>query len=255
MKLSAVIITYNEEANIERCLVSLIGIADEIIVVDSFSTDETSQICNKYNVRFYQIAWKGFSNAKNYGNSLAAADFIISIDADEVVSEELKTSILAVKNELNGAYRFNRLTNYVGNWVRFCGWYPDAKVRIFPKNKASWVGDYVHETLELDSQLAITHLKGDLLHYSYHSIAQHYARIERYSELHAQQMLKKGKRSNLSKVIFAPLFKFLKDYIIKLGILDGQTGYTICKISAKAVHLKYRKLYQLQKIQEIKAKR
>jgi glycosyltransferase involved in cell wall biosynthesis len=245
MKLSAVIITFNEEANIESCLKSLLEIADEIIVVDSFSEDKTQDICLKLGVRFYQKEWRGFSNAKNYGNSLANADYIISLDADEVVSDKLKQSILNVKNELQGAYSFNRLTNYVGKWVRHCGWYPDAKVRIFPKNKAKWKGNYVHEILELDENVPSTQLKGDLLHYSYHSVAQHYMRIEKYSNLHAQQMFDDGKQSSPLKLLFAPAFKFFKDYVLKLGFLDGKTGFVICRISAKAVYLKYKKLRKL----------
>ncbi len=245
--ISVVIITFNEETNIKRCLETAKVVADEIIVVDSFSTDMTEQICNDFNVKFISKKWEGYSTAKNFGNDHAVYEYVLSLDADEVLSEELCTSILDVKSNLNGAYSFNRLTNYGGKWVHYCGWYPDAKVRLFPKTKAQWVGDFVHETLELDDGLQVQHLDGDLLHYSYKNKEDHLKRIEKYSELHAQKMLTEGKSSGIFKLVLSPFAKFVNDYFFKLGFLDGKTGFTICRLSAYAVYKKYQKLQNKQK--------
>lgn len=240
--ISVVIITFNEEFNIRRCLEAASKVSDEIIVVDSFSKDATEQICREFHVKFFSRQWEGYSKAKNFGNEQAVYDYILSLDADEVLSEELCTSILDVKSNLNGAYSFNRLTNYAGKWVRYCGWYPDAKVRLFPKTKAQWTGDYVHETLILDDELQVHHLKGDLLHYSYKNTADHLSRIEKYSELHAQKMFSEGKSAGVFKLGLSPFAKFVNDYFFKLGFLDGKTGFTICRLSAFAVYKKYHKL-------------
>jgi glycosyltransferase involved in cell wall biosynthesis len=245
--ISAVIITLNEEKNIRRCLESVARVADEIIVADSRSTDATEMICREFGVNFISTDWLGYSATKNYGNSKAKFDYILSLDADEVLSEQLTNSILDVKKNLNGVYQFNRLTNYAGKWVRHCGWYPDTKVRLFPKAKTRWTGDFVHEVLEFDENLPVHHLKGDLLHYSYHTIQAHYDRIEKYSTLHAEKMYAEGKQPGEFKMFISPLFKFLRDYLLKLGFLDGRTGFTICRISAKAVFLKYKKLKAISK--------
>lgn len=240
-KISLVVITFNEESNIEKCLQSAISVVDEIIVVDSFSTDTTKIICQKFNVRFFERKWEGYSKAKNFGNDQASFEYILSLDADEVLSENLKKSILNIKNELNAAYSFNRLTNYAGKWIKNCGWYPDKKTRIFPKTKAKWEGDFVHEILVLDKDLEKKHLNGDLLHYSFKSIEDHKQRSDKYAELHAKSMLNKGVKFSFLKQIISPLARFLKDFFIKTGFLDGKAGFTICLISAKAVFLKYKK--------------
>lgn len=240
-KLSLVLITFNEESNIEKCLQSVINVVDEIIVVDSFSTDNTKIICQKFNVRFFERKWEGYSKAKNFGNEQASSEYILSLDADEVLSENLKNSILKVKNNLNSAYSFNRLTNYAGKWIKNCGWYPDKKIRIFPKTKARWEGDFVHEVLVLDKDLVVNHLTGDLFHFSFKSIDDHKQRSEKYAELHAKSMLEKGVRFSFIKQLISPLARFIKDYFIKTGFLDGKAGFTICLISAKAVFLKYKK--------------
>jgi glycosyltransferase involved in cell wall biosynthesis len=246
-KLSAVIITFNEEKNIKRCIEGLLDIADEIIVVDSFSFDKTKSICQSFKeVTFVEHKWEGYSRQKNFANSQAQYDYIFSVDADEVPSEELKAAITKEKlHGFNGNYSMNRLTNYCGAWVKHGGWYPDRKIRIFPKNNTQWEGDFVHETLKTDASLPNKHLNGDLLHYSYHSVEEHIERIEKYSTLHAQQMKLDGKKPNDMKLLFGGAFKFFSTYILKLGFLDGKAGWNIAKYSAKAVSLKYQKLKQL----------
>lgn len=246
IQLSAVIITFNEEKNIGRCLASIIELSDDIVVVDSFSTDKTKEICEQYsNVRFIQTEWKGYSQTKNFANQQAKHNYILSLDADEVVSEELKKSMLNI-SKATGVFEFNRLTNYCGKWIKHCGWYPDKKTRIFPKDIVYWEGDFVHETLFVPKDLVTTFLEGDLFHYSYHTVEEHYQQIERYSTLHSQKMLKADKKATIIKLFLSPIAKFFKMYFLQLGFLDGYYGWLISRISAKAVKMKYVKLKQIQ---------
>jgi len=244
-QLSVVIITFNEENNIAKCLNSVVDLVDDIVVVDSFSTDKTKEICEQYSkVNFVQTKWIGYSQTKNFANTLAKHDYILSLDADEVVSEVLRISIENI-DKLDGVFEFNRLTNYCGKWIKHCGWYPDKKTRIFPKNEVYWEGEHVHETLYLPKALNNTFLEGDLLHYSYHEKAEHYKQIDNYSTLHAQKMKEAGKKASFIKIAIGPLFKFIKTYFLQLGFLDGAAGFTISIISAKAVKMKYKKLQKL----------
>jgi len=241
-KLSVVIITYNEEKNIKACLDAVVDLSDDIIVVDSFSTDKTKEICKSYsNVNFVQHKWEGYAKQKNFANSLVKYPFLLSLDADEVVSKELMASIKMITS-FDAVYEFSRLTNYCGNWIHHCGWYPDAKIRIFPKEGSFWEGDFVHETLVIPKGLKVIRLDGDLLHYSYHSIEDHYNQIEKYSSLHAEKMKDAGKKASLLKQYISPAFKFFRTYFLQLGFLDGKAGFDIARISAKAVRLKYKKL-------------
>jgi len=239
--LSAVIITKNEAKNVAICLDSLAAIADEIIVIDSFSTDETQEICLKYGVLFFQREWNGYSEAKNYGNAKAANNWILSIDADEALSPELRQSILEIKKSLSAGepveppnyfYSFNRLTNYCGQWIKHGGWYPDTKLRLFDRRQAKWQGDFAHEKLEFPDTVKATSLKGDLYHYSFNSIGQHVDKVNKYSSLIAEERLAKGKKGSAFKMIFGPITTFLKFYIIKSGFLDGRNGFIIAVISA-----------------------
>ena len=179
-KISAVIITNNEEKNIERCIDSLIGVVDEIIVIDSFSTDKTEEICKSKNVRFVQHEWEGFSKSKNFGNQLVTYDLILSLDADEALSVDLQNSLLDLKNKSDvfEAYSLNRRTNFCGNWINHSGWYPDQKLRLWNKNRGHWEGE-IHEKIKLNNNATIEHLNGDLLHYSYHTISDLNIQIEK----------------------------------------------------------------------------
>ncbi len=251
VKISAVIITFNEERNIERCINSLKGVIDEIIVVDSFSTDKTAEICNSLDVKFFQTKWEGYAATKNYGNSLATYDYIFSIDADEALSETLKKEVLAFKNSdtLYDAYRLNRLTNYCGSWIHHCGWYPDTKLRLWNKQKGKWEGN-IHEEVIMATDSNIASFKGDLLHYSYYSIQQHINQANKFTDLTAMEAFRKGKKASILKIIFSPCVKFIRDYFLKLGFLDGYHGFVVCKISAFATYLKYTKLRELYNIEQ-----
>lgn len=250
MKISVVVCTKNEQKNIGRCLASVQKVADEIIVMDSFSNDDTEKICKSFpKVQFHQMQWLGFSQTKNQANSLATGDYILSLDADEELSPELQEEILQIKDKLQGVYSINRITNYCGQWIKHSGWFPDRHYRLFPRGKALWQGNYVHETLSFDKSLPVSDLIGLAPHYSYYSIEDHVKRIETYSSLGALQINLKKKRFLLPSVVFNPIARFMKCYVFKLGFLDGFYGLVIAALSAKAVFLKYFKAYKLQKSQ------
>lgn len=247
-KLSAVIITYNESAHIARCINSLKHIVDEIIVVDSLSTDNTQTIATELGAKVVTRPFEGYGATKNFANEQASADWILSIDADEALDDELAHSILTVKTHLTEhvVYEFNRLNNYCGTWIRYGGWYPDRKIRLFNKQHVKWNLAEVHETLEIPEYFNKHLLKGKLLHYSYTSVAGHLSKIEKYSTRGAEEAFKKGKKSNWLKLYLSPAFRFIRDYIFKLGFLDGKYGFIIAKLTAKEVYLKYSKLEQIQ---------
>lgn len=246
--LSAVIITYNEERNIARCLDSLVAIADEIIVVDSFSTDQTEDICKERGVTFLQHAFGGHIEQKNYAMAQASHDHILSLDADEALTPTLRKSILAIKEGLGDeAYSFNRLTSYCGHWVRHCGWYPDKKLRIWNRKHGRWGGANPHDKLIVDEGISVIHLSGDLEHWSFYTIDQHMDQIHYFTDISSKAAFDIGRRSSILKMLYKPGFKFFQSYFLKLGFLDGYYGLVICVNSTYAKYLKYKKLYRLGK--------
>jgi glycosyltransferase involved in cell wall biosynthesis len=249
IKLSVVIITFNEEKNIGRCLDSVKGIADEVIVLDSFSTDRTQEICLSKGATFFQHAFDGHIEQKNRAITYATSPYILSLDADEALDETLKQSILEVKNNWTvDGYSMNRLTNYCGQWIRHCGWYPDVKLRLWDSRKGSWGGVNPHDCYEMNHKSApVKHLKGDILHYSYYSIEGHRKQSQYFADIAAKAMLQKGKRANAGNLLINPPFRFFRDYILKLGFLDGYYGFVICKITMQGTYRKYHQLMQLQK--------
>lgn len=245
--LSVVIISFNEERNIARALLSLQGLSDDIIMVDSGSTDQTEVLGEKYGARVIHREWEGYSAAKNFGNSQARYPWILSLDADEALSDELRQSIRdAFKPDLphNHAFSFNRLANYCGKWIHHSGWYPDRKIRIWHRDAGQWEGS-IHERIVFREKPLVMHLRGNLLHYSYYSVDEHRVKAERYAALQAQALYSRGKRSGYVKLLLAPLFRFVRDYIAKGGFLDGRAGFTICSLSARTVFLKYVKLRKM----------
>ncbi len=239
--LSAVIITFNEERNIGRCLDSLMDVADEILVVDSFSSDRTIEICNSRGVRVIQNPFEGHIQQKNFAMQQARNDLILSLDADEALTDLLKESILRIKNNpTEKGYRFNRLTNYCGKWVRHCGWYPDSKVRLVNRNFAKWGGVNPHDKLELNNGLNVGFLKGDLLHYSYYTKEDHLKQIEYFGRIAADELINKGYRISFILFYLKVIAQFFKSYFFKLGCLDGITGLKISYRSAFATYRKYK---------------
>jgi glycosyltransferase involved in cell wall biosynthesis len=248
-QLTVVIITKNEERNIGRALDSVSKIADEIIVVDSYSTDQTKAICEKKGAHFVQTEWKGYSATKNFANSLSKSAYIFSLDADEALDKDLEKAILTEKSKgFSGVYSVNRLTNYCGKWIYHSGWYPDKKVRIFPKEKTKWVGEFVHEELEFSENFSTQELPGHLEHYSYYSYTDHRARADKYSMLTAQKMAAKGKSAGVLKPYISALGRFISMYIIKRGFLDGKMGWKIATISAQSNIVKYKELRRLSRL-------
>lgn len=242
--ISAVIITKNEEKNIGRCLDSLFGIVDEIVVIDSLSTDNTKGICEQYGALFFEKEFVNYSDSKNFGNSKASNDIILSLDADEVISETLKASILKTKQDFTAdGYAFNRLTNYCGHWVRYCGWYPDTKLRLFRKSKAEWKGE-IHETVHLFSG-SPAKLKGDLLHYSYPNIQLHASKTNHFTNMAAKEMFENGRKVGVFKLLFGPLVEFIKKFFFQKGFMDGYYGFVISVMSAYYNFFKYAKLKNL----------
>ncbi len=246
IKLSVVIITYNEEKNIERCLISVKDIADDIVVVDSFSTDKTKELCLKHNVRFVTHKFDGHIEQKNWAITQAEFPYILSLDADEAIDDELKQSIKHVKQNWDSdGYKMNRLTNYCGTWIKHCGWYPDTKLRLWDSRKGKWEGTNPHDRYDLNDQATIKHLKGDILHYSYYTQNDHYKQVEYFTTILANAQYKQGKKATIITLYLSAVVKFLRDYFLKLGFLDGVAGLNISRISAYATFLKYKKLRNL----------
>lgn len=249
MLLSAVIITYNEEKNIGRCLESLRGIADEIIVVDSFSTDATAEIGKQFNVRFLQNPFTGYIEQKNFALLQASNEYVLSLDADEMLSDSLRNTISSLKKKENlfDAYSMNRCSSFCGRWIRHGSWYPDKKIRLINKNKGKWGGTNPHDKIELNKGAQIQHLKGDLYHYSYYSLEEVITQNNKFTTIQAKAMLSQGKKSSFLKLIINPLVAFISGYIFKLGFLDGADGFFIASSVAYQTMVKYAKLLHLQR--------
>lgn len=247
IKLSVVIITYNEQKNIERCLLSVKEVADEIVVLDSFSTDDTPEICKKHGVNFFQHKFDGHIQQKNRAITYAVNPHVLSLDADEALDKTLVQSIKEVKqNFKKDGYYMNRLTNYCGHWVKHCGWYPDSKLRLWDSRKGEWTGINPHDKYEMnDGDRNTGFLKGDILHYSYYSVEDHYKQVEYFTNIASKAYYEKGKGAPFFKLLVNPVAKFVDHYLLKLGFLDGKAGYLISKISAYATYLKYKKLRAL----------
>ncbi|MFZ4401944.1 MAG: glycosyltransferase family 2 protein [Bacteroidales bacterium] len=246
VKISALIITYNEERNIERCINSLKDIADEIIVIDSFSTDQTEIICNRLETKFIKHKFEGHIQQKNWAITQASYPYILSLDADEVISESLKKSILLIKNNWYAdGYTFNRITSYCGKWIKHGGWYPDMKLRLWDSRKGKWSGINPHDRFEMQNDSKIVHLKGNLLHYSYHTLKDHTIQVEKFTDITAKALFEQGKHASFIQLYLGSNIKFIRNYFLKLGFLDGYHGYRIAKISAYATFLKYAKLKEM----------
>lgn len=236
---SAVIITKNEVENIEPCLKALTKITNDIVVIDGDSTDGTVALCEQYGARVFKNEWLGYAATKNLGNTKAHNDWILSIDADEVLSEELIRSIQTLMPLENNVYALDRISSLYGKWIHYSGWYPDWKPRFFNRNQVQWQGDYVHETLNIPKNIKVKKLKGKLWHYTYKNEEDHKNRLERYAQLAAAEMYAKGKKPTFIKRIFSPLARFFKHFILQKGFLDGKSGWIIAKENARMVSKKY----------------
>lgn len=252
MKLSAVIITYNEAANIQRCIEAVKAVADDILVVDSFSKDDTVNIAKSFGARTLTHHFEGYGQQKNFAIENALYDWVICIDADEVLSENLQQEIIQLKsgNKIDdyAAYKFPLLNNYCGKWIKYGGWYPDPKPRLFNRTKGKWQHGNIHEYWAFNnSEYKYGLLKNNLHHYTITSLAQHLVKINTYSELSAEMANKKGKKCNLLQLYFGPKWFFFNRYILRLGFLDGYYGYVFCKMAAYEKWVKYAKIREKNK--------
>ena len=246
MKISATVITLNEEHNIAAALESL-SWADEIIVVDSESTDRTADIARRFTDRIFVRPWPGYSAQKNFAAEQASNDWIFSLDADERVSVELAREIEQLKSGAEqqiAGFEMPRLTFYLGRWIKHSGWHPDYKLRLYNRSRARWRGDYVHETLEVDGE--VEKLDGNILHYTVRDASEHHLRMDRYTTLAAQQSYSQGKRASRVSLFVSPVVVFLRSYIFKLGFLDGVPGLAIARFGAHYEFLKNLKLWEMK---------
>jgi len=242
-KISAVIITYNEEMFIDKCLASIEDLVDEIVVVDSFSMDSTEEICKKYNARFIKHKFEGYRDQKNFALQFASYKNILSLDADEALSDELRDSIQAVKNnwEYNGYY-VNRRNYYCGQWIQHSHWYPDKQLRLFNSDSGRWGELNLHERFKMSNGDKVGKLKGDLVHWPYSTYQEHVDKMHKFSLIAAEEFHKAGKKATIFTPYIHLIWGFLRTYIIKLGFLDGRNGFLICSLYASATFKKYNNL-------------
>jgi glycosyltransferase involved in cell wall biosynthesis len=240
--ISAIVITKNEEKNIRNCLQS-IQFVDEIIVIDSGSTDKTVSICKEYTEKVFFNEWQGFGPQKQKALELATGDWILSIDADEVVTDDLKSEILAVIKKNNGTsgYYIPRLSYFLGQPIKHCGWYPDFILRLFKRNHGKFSPNKVHEYVIVDGQTE--RLSSHFLHFSYENLHQVVDKFNTYSSIGADKLVSTNSAGGLAVAIVRAFLAFTKVYIVKLGLLDGRRGFMIAVTSAETAYYKYLKLY------------
>lgn len=244
--ISACIITYNEDKNIEACLESIAWV-EEIIVVDSMSTDNTVGLCRAYTDQVYQKEWMGHVVQKNYALQFARHEWVLCLDADERVSPELRKEIeecLSLPSQAADGYFFPRHSFYLGRWINHGGWYPDYKLRLFKKSKGRWGGKDPHDRVMLDGVSA--YLKSDLVHYVYRNLSHQLQTVDTFSTITAAGLKADGERFSPARLIFRPFFKFLGTYVVKRGFMDGLPGFIIAVASSFYVFLRYAKLWELQ---------
>lgn len=243
-KISAVIITYNEEKNIAKCIESVKPVVDEVVILDCYSQDRTKEIAEAHGAKFYQQEFLGFAKQKNRAVELAANNIVLSLDADEYLSSELTQSILKVKNDWKkDGYMFNRLSSFEGTWIKTCGWYPDQKLRLWDRRKGAWQGDGVHERVDMFEGTTTMAIDGDLFHRAYDNISQFLQKNQNYSTIHAQ-VNRYRTSSSVLKILYKTVFAFFKAYILKGGVLDGYKGLVISGSTAHWVFYKYAKLLE-----------
>src|SRR6185369_5847279 len=240
MKITATIITLNEERNIARAIESL-RCSDEILILDSGSVDRTVELAEKLGAKVVEAGWLGYAAQKNWAAEQAANDWILSLDADEALSEALEAEIWTLKKSgpRYDAYTMPRLARYLGKWILHSGWYPDRKIRLYDRRKARWVGDFVHESVHADGRVG--HLESNILHFTCDSISEHLRTLDRYTTLAAQELAARKVKVPLTRVIFDPAWTFTKSYFLQRGFLDGLEGLTIAYMAAFYTFLKYSK--------------
>jgi len=248
MKISAVIIAFNEEERLPAALDSVRGVADEIVVVDSFSTDRTLEIAKAAQVRVWQNRFEDYGQQKNFAMGKASHEWILNLDADERVSPELKNAIIELKEkkmpETVAAFAIKRKTFYLGRWIRHSGWYPDRKIRLFKKSAAAWQGR-IHEKLQVTG--AVDSLPGSILHFTYRDISDHVRRLNRYSTFLAEEIVRQKKKCLVLRLLILPPVTFFRHYVWRLGFLDGFAGLVIATVSSWGTAMKYFKALAIKR--------
>lgn len=251
-KIAIVIITFNEESIIEECILAAKKVANEIIIIDSFSKDRTKEICLQHEVNFIEQKWLGYAAQKNFGASKAKNDWILSLDADEILSDDFVQNLKNISAfEKGKIYKINRLNKYCGKWIKHGRWYPEWRNRLYNKHEAQWNNDLVHEDLMSISTkdlrpFSFQKINGDVFHYSMKSKEEHLEKIEKYATLSAQKLKQNNKKASFVKRYLSPLNKFIVDYFLRAGFRDGKLGFQIAKLGAFETFLKYQKLHKLK---------
>lgn len=248
--LTATIIALNEAANIERAIRSLAA-ADEIIVIDSGSTDPTRDIARRLGAHVVEHPWPGFAEQKNFAAAVATHDWILSLDADEELDATARQALLDWKNSSPqaAAFRFARRARYLGRWILHSGWYPDWKIRLYDRRKANFEGGYVHESVKAEGSAET--LAGEILHYTCDSLADHKKRIEFYTDLAAQEMIERGERGGALQRLLMPPWAFVSAYFLRFGLLDGVPGFLIARMAARYVRRKHAKARALRRAPKV----
>jgi len=253
-KLSGVLISYNEEEKIETALSSMKGICDEIVVVDSHSTDTTTQICRRFTDRVHERPWHGYRDQKQYATDLASHDWVLSLDADEELSPELQEELLKWKGESDSncdGYMISRVAYFMGRWIKHTSWYPDWQLRLFKRSSGRWKGGRVHEGFKLRGPVG--KFAGQLNHYTYASISEYLEQLEKFSSLAAQDYNEGGKKARIRHLVVEPPLVFFKNYLLRSGFLDGIPGLVVSILAAASTFFKYLKLWEIQRSGSVKA--
>ena len=246
--ISGIVITYNEEEKIARCVQSLQRVCDEILIIDSFSSDSTVETCRRLGARVQRRKFTNHIDQKNFALDQARHHICLSLDADECLDEEATLAILALEpKDLTTSFTFNRLNNYMGKWIRHGNWYPDQKLRLWDRRRGRWGGLNPHDHVCLKKACPTRHLPGNILHYTVDSLQTHLKQLNFFTEVAAQELHQKGRSAKKRDLLLRPKFRFLRDYILKRGFLDGWAGFMIATISAFGVFLKYAKLQSLSR--------
>lgn len=240
MKISAAIIALNEERNIARAIESL-RCCEEVVVVDSGSTDRTVELARVHGARVVETHWRGYAAQKNFASAVCEHDWVLSLDADEALSEALEGEIWQLKKNgpQHDGYTMPRLAQYLGRWILHSGWYPDRKVRLFHRDKAEWVGDYVHESVKVRG--SVGQLENNLLHFTCSSLSEHLRTLDRYTTLAAEQVVAQGKTVTWRHLALDPAWTWVKSYVLQRGFLDGAEGLAIAYMASIYTFLKYAK--------------
>ena len=244
--ISAIIVCFNEEERIERCLNS-VKWCDEIVVVDSYSTDRTAEICHRFTDTVVQRKWTGYRDQKEFAHSQATKDWVLLVDSDEEVSPELKEEIEAIltrRDLFYAGYQLPRLVYYLGRWWRRAGWYPDYTLRLFRRDKGSWGGSEPHEKITVDGP--VRRLNHPLFHYSYRNIEDHIQRINRFTSISSRELRREKQSWCLHDALIRPAWRFFRSYFIKRGFMEGFAGFHVAVTAAVYVFLKYAKLWELE---------